>query len=499
MDLSDNDPDVSPRHRRMDLSKPKDEKRNGSMWSTEVPLSDNDIAFVLGKRGSTKSKIARVSRTRLNLDEERKCLEITASTEAARKRGEKYVNLVLQQRTCRPEVDPEDEALNEMVIIPVPQDCVGRITGNKGSALREMEDRWDVLILWVSLTKQTASASLDQEHTLAVFGRLQPRTAAELRLISRLAKMDDNYLAGKGEIDKLLNRVHERELGVEERPESHSGPWGVDTSIFDSEEDLRYASGAGGRTREKIANAAGCVIGKCWDCSWLASLDTECVVVFVEFIRDVVVFAGFASDRARGQEYMRWLVEQRVGDSVVENEEKRKDCAIIDVDSKNVGFITGARGAALQRVETETKTFIFSRRKEVGKIARFLVFSYNKDRRKKAIDILKRRVHEKKELDEAKSEYYYSPERTSSGNPKRQARDRGHDRDRERSNNRPRNKRYMSESPQRHGSRGATRSNGRRYSGGKGRRGGREWSRKDMFDERGSRQPRSRSPRQRRR
>ena len=250
----------------MDISEPA----QGSGDTAEIPLSDDDIAFVLGKRGATKNKIARVSRTGLRLDEERKVLQIRASTAAARRRGKRYAKLVLQQRTCRPEVDRSDEALKEMVLISVPDDCVARLTGNKGAALRELEDRWDVLVLWVTVadtdtsSKRSGSGSGSKGggNTLAVLGRLQPRTAAELHFVARLAKMDERYLSGKGELDKLLNEIHEREAEAEERPSRDSGPWGVDTSIFDSSEDMRYASGAQGRTKDKIALAAGCEIGE---------------------------------------------------------------------------------------------------------------------------------------------------------------------------------------------------------------------------------------------
>lgn len=223
-------------------------------------------------------------------------------------------------------------------------------------------------------------------------------------------------------------------------------------------------------------------------CSGFCVVGYAEVLLGLEFIREVVVFAGYASDRARGQEYMRWLVEQRVGDSVVENEEKRKDCSIIDVDAKNVGFLTGARGAALQRVETATKTFIFTRgKRESGKIARFLVFSFNEGRRTKAIEILKQRVNEKAELDEAKTNYYYSADNNKQ-RERRSSQRSNRERDNQRSSRRGRNGRGRSDSPVRSSSWSKGRRDGRR-----------QHSRNNGYDVRGSRRARSRSPRYSRR
>lgn len=126
----------------------------------------------------------------------------------------------------------------------------------------------------------------------------------------------------------------------------------------------------------------------------------------LEFIKDTACFVGYRDDRKRGREYVQWLIEQRNnGTSSVENEESRRDCSILDVDSGYMGFITGPKGASLSRIENETKTFIFAKgntstRSQNSKRSRILIFSHNEHRRHLAIKALKRRVDEKDELDD---------------------------------------------------------------------------------------------------
>ena len=56
-------------------------------------------------------------------------------------------------------------------------------------------------------------------------------------------------------------------------------------------------------------------------------------------------------DRRRGKDYLRWLLEQRTGQSVVDDPRSRDDCTIVKVPSKSVGFLTGYRGESLRAIE----------------------------------------------------------------------------------------------------------------------------------------------------
>jgi rRNA processing protein Krr1/Pno1 len=58
---------------------------------------DDDIAFVLGKGGVTKQKLARVSGARLEIDEKNYTLTIIGGPETRRK-AQEYIDMVLAQR-----------------------------------------------------------------------------------------------------------------------------------------------------------------------------------------------------------------------------------------------------------------------------------------------------------------------------------------------------------------------------------------------------------------
>ena len=94
----------SPRSpRRRDRSSSYDHnppRRSRSPAGSEVDnieLTDADAAFILGKMGKTKEKIARVSGAKLELN--RLNLEIKGPR-IAREKAKKYVKCVMSQRVC---------------------------------------------------------------------------------------------------------------------------------------------------------------------------------------------------------------------------------------------------------------------------------------------------------------------------------------------------------------------------------------------------------------
>lgn len=62
----------------------------------KIDLEDNEVAFVLGKGGSTKTKIARAANCRLDMDD-RGHLEFSGPPDNCA-RAREYVELVLAQR-----------------------------------------------------------------------------------------------------------------------------------------------------------------------------------------------------------------------------------------------------------------------------------------------------------------------------------------------------------------------------------------------------------------
>ena len=71
----------------------------GEHGTERMTVTDSDAAFILGKGGKTKEKIARVSKCKLDLSERNResVLEING-TENNRRRARKYIKCVMAQR-----------------------------------------------------------------------------------------------------------------------------------------------------------------------------------------------------------------------------------------------------------------------------------------------------------------------------------------------------------------------------------------------------------------
>ena len=136
------------------------------------------------------------------------------------------------------------------------------------------------------------------------------------------------------------------------------GDWGID-SVPLKEDQFSYALGARGSARKKLAAASGCII---------------------EYVGRLACFAGRRRDRRRGKDYLRWLLEQRTGQSVVNNPQDRDDCKIIKVPTSSVGFLTGYRGESLRALEFESKTFMFTDGdgKNSGENENLMIFSFSR-------------------------------------------------------------------------------------------------------------------------
>ena len=95
-----------------------------------LKITNEDAAFVLGKNGKTKEKIARVSGADLDLYEHSLTLEIRG-TEAERSRAKKYVECVMAQRVGPVHIEEEDG--EDLTTIMVPSEAVGFVTGSQAS------------------------------------------------------------------------------------------------------------------------------------------------------------------------------------------------------------------------------------------------------------------------------------------------------------------------------------------------------------------------------
>merc|ERR1719453_1440776 len=119
-----------------------------------LKLTDGDAAFLLGKGGKTKAKIARVSGADLELFERDLILEIRG-TDKQRRAAKKYAKCVMAQRVGPVSLDKynRDGRDPDMTIVKVPQECVGFVTGKAGNFLRTMEEEWNVILFFVEFEK----------------------------------------------------------------------------------------------------------------------------------------------------------------------------------------------------------------------------------------------------------------------------------------------------------------------------------------------------------
>jgi len=295
-----------------------------------VQMGEHEVAFVLGRGGSTKTKLARVSRCRLEIDSLGK-MEIIGKPES-REKAKLYISLVLAQRIGPVYIDFATER-DDLVTMKVPRDCVGYVTGRNGAALRGIEDEFSCLMFFAR-DKSTQVERADEpfgrgpadrsDEILAIFGDKRSRCGAQLKVMSSIEhKVPKFYVEG----DDL--RVPITHFNAED--------FVVETQALE-EQDFSYALGKMGSTRKKLARAAHCIL---------------------QYISNIAVFAGTRHEVDCCKQYLKWLMQQRVGGVKVDDKD-RTDITVVPVPARVVGFITGARGSNLREVEERSGTFCFT-------------------------------------------------------------------------------------------------------------------------------------------
>merc|ERR1719433_324735 len=238
-----------------------------------MKITDDDAAFILGKGGKTKEKIARVSEAEIELFERDLILEIRGS-KLQRRRARKYAEGVMAQRTG-PVSITEDYDDQDLTMLHVPQEAVGFVTGRAGNFLRTIEGEWTTLMFFCEVGSGDRR-SKDFEK-LAIFGSVRARRGAELKVLSAVETKVPGYF------DKIQDEVLDRDRGKDD-----TGTWGTDTMTFQDDE-LSYALGKQGGTRKKIERSSGAI---------------------VQYVGQVALFSEAKPERKRAREYMKWLFEQ---------------------------------------------------------------------------------------------------------------------------------------------------------------------------------------------
>jgi len=280
-----------------------------------LKITNEDAAFILGKGGRTKEKIARVSGADLDLFEHSLTLEIRGS-EAERGRAKKYVECVMAQRVGP--VHIEDDDGEDLTTIMVPSEAVGFVTGSQGNFLRQVEEEWGTLMFFADFRSKDRGAQ-GQTEKLAIFGPRRGRRGAELKVMAAVETKSPGY----------FNERLRDDDGDEE--------WGTKTITLKPDE-LSYALGKKGMTRKKLAKSSGCI---------------------VEYVGYTVVMSGSRDEQTRANEYLGWLFDQLKGPVYVDGWEDRDDCTCVDIPQDCVGYVTGARRATLGKIEEEWGTLMF--------------------------------------------------------------------------------------------------------------------------------------------
>jgi len=277
-------------------------------------MTDGDAAFLLGKGGKTKHKIARVSGAELELYERDLTLEIRGS-EKQRRSARKYAECVMAQRVGPVTLEDSDKD-GDRTIIEVPQEAVGFVTGKGGNFLRAIEEEWCVIMFFVEFSDDRRGKSIEK---LALFGERRGRKGAELKVKSAVeCKVPGFY------------------KDMDDDPEA-DGDWGVDCEDFKNSDEQSYALGKQGATRKKLEAASHCIL---------------------QYVGNTIVYAGQKEERRNCKQYMKWLFAQLDGPVSVDVD-KRDDCTVVEVPQDTVGYITGARRAALIAMEAEWGVFMF--------------------------------------------------------------------------------------------------------------------------------------------
>merc|ERR1719189_2277110 len=165
-----------------------------------MKITDDDAAFILGKGGKTKEKVARVAEAEIELFERDLILEIRG-TKLQRRRAKKYAEGVMAQRTGPVSVTEDDDD-EDLTMLLVPQEAVGFVTGRAGNFLRTIEEEWGTLMFFCEVGKGSRGRDFEK---LAIFGSVRGRRGSELKVLSAVETKVPGYY------DKIREEVVSRE------------------------------------------------------------------------------------------------------------------------------------------------------------------------------------------------------------------------------------------------------------------------------------------------
>eukprot|EP00494_Astrolonche_serrata_P006653 UN06677 len=306
----------------MSRSPPHEEDRKN--WHCDkVALEEKQVAYVFGRMGSTKDKLARVSGARIDLVGQELVIQ---GKEESVNRAKGYVQILLEQRHGDTTVHVK-EHIHDLVLVKVPTSCKGFITGKQGATLRQIEREHATLMTFCKRSRD------DDEEPLAIFGNRRGRLGAQLKVMSIVEGKVSGYYAkkdGKKDEQPQVATLDGDPDGLYDDDKD----WGVDFMKI-PREYLGFVLGRKGATRLKLQVASGCII---------------------QYIGQWAAFGGTATDRERGRQYIEWLLASRDDNDNWSSVDVsgRDDYDIIWVPETSVGYVTGVKANTLRKLESST-------------------------------------------------------------------------------------------------------------------------------------------------
>mmetsp|Transcript_435 Transcript_435/g.864 ORF Transcript_435/g.864 Transcript_435/m.864 type:complete len:762 (+) Transcript_435:110-2395(+) len=368
----------------------KDKTHGKESWR----VSREEAAFILGKGGQTKTKLATVSGAQLDLTEIKgkgtelgaHKLDISGTTEQC-ERATKYVGFVTAQRLGPVSIDQPWEH-DDLTLLDVPADAVSFIMGKQRSFLRVVEEEWGTLLFFLEVDPRNPQHYEDPTRTeqLAIFGMERARRGAELKVLAAIAMKHSGHYRGYTDVGNTC---------------SEEEGFATDTLVIE-DDDFSYALGKTGSTRKKLAQASHCI---------------------VEYVGHVAYFSGTKQERSRAREYFSWLMQQRQGGETLVDHQGRDDVTLMMIPRNLLGYVNGAKGVTLREIEMNTRTFCFIQRggspDSEGEQRPLLVFGQKEDRAAaenliwdKISQRYEARVHEDDNEAERRAPLPYNQERT---------------------------------------------------------------------------------------
>lgn len=119
---------------RKDALLPLEDPEEG-FATDRMHIEEDDYSYALGKGGATRKKIARASKCVIEYIGR---IAYLSGVKKERTRAREYLGWLFRQRVGPVEVDYSNR--EDVTVLQVPKDCVGFVTGHKGTSLRAIEE-----------------------------------------------------------------------------------------------------------------------------------------------------------------------------------------------------------------------------------------------------------------------------------------------------------------------------------------------------------------------